>query len=98
MGLNQTVQSHTQSYDPINARYLVCQCIECNYYVQIHFAEVNADQMHHTVRKQLVFRLTVLPSPLYIGYIPMYTLVHRVYTHRYALCRAYLALHPQIHS
>lgn len=53
MGLNQTVQSHTQSYDPINARYLVCH-IECNHYVQIHSAEVNANQVHHTVQKQLV--------------------------------------------
>ena len=53
MGLNQTVQSLTQSYDLINARYFVCR-IECNHYVQIHFAEVNANQVHHTVQKQSV--------------------------------------------
>lgn len=71
-GLNQTVQSHTQSYDPIKACYLVCH-IERNHYVQIHSAEVNANQVHHTVQKQLVCPMqtawqayaVVLPSPRY---------------------------------
>lgn len=38
MGLHLAVQSYAQSCDPINAHHSVC-CIECNHYIQIHFAE-----------------------------------------------------------